>query len=382
MHSARAVPLLLVCASFSAWGQGVIRLPGPPPLALPDWLAPFPQTRDLTAKATLTEVTSAYTALGNPSSVVSHYQQQMLAAGIDFQLKPEAAGTSIEGMGETTVGIVRIREDGGGAKVEVRYAVRHDPPPVPVDGRLMPPLPLEWPAWLEFPGGRIASQRTTSPGHIAKSGLQSCPGDVIGRPTQGCLARVYETSSQLKDVYTYFEGILAQQHYTTESASPEPYANLQLGKSIGDVFGSLTMRQYPVRGQDSYYRQINIFLRQPGSATGTKAEITFMVKNETLARISGTWIFTHLDRFEGTIVLRQTGTEFSGTWHTSKGKVEPDDSVAGNIDGNIVNLTRFIEGGDNRQTYVLTLSPDGNRLDGFGNGFFINHANLNMERVR
>src|SRR5262249_48262314 len=32
------------------------------------------------------------------------------------------------------------------------------------------------------------------------------------------------------------------------------------------------------------------------------------------------------------------------------------------------------------QNYALSLSPDGNRLDGFGDGWFINHANLNMQR--
>jgi hypothetical protein len=30
---------------------------------------------------------------------------------------------------------------------------------------------------------------------------------------------------------------------------------------------------------------------------------------------------------------------------------------------------------------VLTLSADGNRLDGFGDGWFLSHTNLNMQRV-
>jgi hypothetical protein len=100
---------------------------------------------------------------------------------------------------------------------------------------------------------------------------------------------------------------------------------------------------------------------------------------QTATDLSGTWGFTHADdRFQGWIVIRQSGSTFSGTWHTSKGKVEPDDDVTGRIDGNAVTLWRFI--GENRQSFDLTLSPDGKRLDGFGEGFFLNHTNLSMER--
>jgi hypothetical protein len=96
--------------------------------------------------------------------------------------------------------------------------------------------------------------------------------------------------------------------------------------------------------------------------------------------LSGKWIFTHADdRFRGTIVLRQSGSAITGTWHTSKGKTETDSSVAGRVDGNTVTLTRFI--GNNRQDYILTLSADGNRLDGFGEGWFLSQTNLNMQRV-
>ncbi len=100
---------------------------------------------------------------------------------------------------------------------------------------------------------------------------------------------------------------------------------------------------------------------------------------QTAADLSGTWGFTHWDdRFQGWIVLHQTGPILRGTWHTSKGKTEPNDEVTGRVDGNSVTLWRFI--GDNRQSFVLTLSADGNRLDGFGDGYFLNHTNLNMQR--
>jgi hypothetical protein len=101
---------------------------------------------------------------------------------------------------------------------------------------------------------------------------------------------------------------------------------------------------------------------------------------QAATNLSGGWVFTHADdRFRGTIVLRQAGSGITGTWHNSKGKTEADSPIAGRVDGNAITLTRFI--GDNRQNYALTLSADGNRLDGFGGGWFLSHTNLNMQRV-
>jgi hypothetical protein len=89
--------------------------------------------------------------------------------------------------------------------------------------------------------------------------------------------------------------------------------------------------------------------------------------------------FTHFDdRFQGWITLRQSGSTLEGTWHTSSGKSEPDTLVTGSVDGTAVTLTRFL--GSNQQSYALTLSADGNRLDGFGEGYFLHHTNLNMTR--
>ena len=95
--------------------------------------------------------------------------------------------------------------------------------------------------------------------------------------------------------------------------------------------------------------------------------------------LSGTWSFTHFDdRFQGSITLSQSGSTLQGTWHTSSGKSEPDTSVTGSVDGAAVTLHRSL--GDNQQNYTLTLSADGNRMDGFGEGFFLHHTNLNMTR--
>ena len=95
--------------------------------------------------------------------------------------------------------------------------------------------------------------------------------------------------------------------------------------------------------------------------------------------LTGTWSFTHLDdRFQGEITLRQSGSTLQGTWHTSSGKSEPDTPVTGRVDGATVTLQRSL--GPNQQSYTLTLSADGNRLDGFGEGYFLHHTNLNMTR--
>lgn len=95
--------------------------------------------------------------------------------------------------------------------------------------------------------------------------------------------------------------------------------------------------------------------------------------------LSGTWSFTHFDdRFQGSITLSQSGSTLQGTWHTSSGKSEPDTPVTGSVNGTVVTLKRSL--GQNQQTYEMTLSADGNRLDGFGEGYFLHHTNLNMTR--
>jgi hypothetical protein len=95
--------------------------------------------------------------------------------------------------------------------------------------------------------------------------------------------------------------------------------------------------------------------------------------------LSGTWSFTHFDdRFQGWIALRQSASALQGTWHTGSGKSEPDTLVTGSVDGTAVTLRRSL--GPNQQSYALTLSADGNRLDGFGEGYFLHHTNLNMTR--
>ena len=125
--------------------------------------------------------------------------------------------------------------------------------------------------------------------------------------------------------------------------------------------------------------------KKPSGTTAKKVYPTDDMTNPAPAHaqepgdLSGTWSFTHFDdRFQGWITLRQSGSTLEGTWHTSSGKSEPDTLVTGNVDGATVTLRRTL--GPNEQSYALTLSADGNQLDGFGEGYFLHHTNLNMTR--
>jgi hypothetical protein len=128
--------------------------------------------------------------------------------------------------------------------------------------------------------------------------------------------------------------------------------------------------------------------RQQKETRGTTAKKVYTTDDVTaptpapahgLKDLSGIWSFTHFDdRFQGWIDLRQSGSALEGTWHTSSGKSEPDTLVTGSVDGTAVTLRRSL--GSNEQNYALTLSADGNRLDGFGEGYFLHHTNLNMTR--
>ena len=125
--------------------------------------------------------------------------------------------------------------------------------------------------------------------------------------------------------------------------------------------------------------------KKPSSTTAKKVYTTDSMSDPAPAPangpgdLSGTWSFTHFDdRFQGWITLSQSGSTLQGTRHTSSGKSEPDTSVTGSVDGATVTLCRSL--GGNQQNYTLTLSADGNQLDGFGEGFFLHHTNLNMTR--
>ena len=139
------------------------------------------------------------------------------------------------------------------------------------------------------------------------------------------------------------------------------------GQSLGDA-ARQTRQQKDTRGTTSKKVYTTDDVTNPTPASGQAPK-----------DLSGIWNFTHFDdRFQGSIDLRQSGSALQGTWHTSSGKSEPDTSVTGSVDGAAVTLRRVL--GPNQQSYALTLSSDGNSLDGFGEGYFLHHTNLNMTR--
>jgi hypothetical protein len=130
--------------------------------------------------------------------------------------------------------------------------------------------------------------------------------------------------------------------------------------------------------------------RAPGSSPkgGSKvSEVAAPSKpaNANVPDVSGAWYFTSTwrDWHKGRIVLKQTGTKLTGMWHTIDGKKEEDLPLFGEVVGNTVYITRYNIWGkyENQNRFTLSLLNGGNQLFGYGEGFFINHADLNMARA-
>jgi hypothetical protein len=106
---------------------------------------------------------------------------------------------------------------------------------------------------------------------------------------------------------------------------------------------------------------------------------TTVALTQTAPDLTGRWAFTQGDNHSsGTVVLYQLGTEANGTWHNAGDKSDADTLVAARMIGSTVMLTRAVE--QTQQTYILTLSADGNRLDGVGQGA-LNHEKLSMVKT-
>ena len=143
------------------------------------------------------------------------------------------------------------------------------PPPPPRAEQAIAPLKLEWPAWLSIPGANLSAQRANPPGKIVTTSFTACPGDVVHKPSQGCLEKVFDTIEKLDDVYDYFDSLLVEHGFVAEEDS---------GKTLGETFASLKVREYPEPQDEDYYRQVQFFLRELSTTGRTKIEITFQVK--------------------------------------------------------------------------------------------------------
>jgi hypothetical protein len=213
------------------------------------------------------------------SESLSMYSEMSVSSKVVGSLKKGdrvTVGLEIRGSDGAWCGVRGIAGLTGAAYVPCR-GLERDPRTAAPAPTALAPLRLEWPAWLMAPDARMISQRTKAAGQTVRGSAETCPGDVLGKPSQGCLERVYKSTRALSDLYDYFGDLLGQNGYTTHSPSNEPYADLPLGNSIGEPFAQLNMREYPVPMDATQYRQIRIFMRQPQTPT-TQVEITFMVK--------------------------------------------------------------------------------------------------------
>ena len=132
----------------------------------------------------------------------------------------------------------------------------------------------------------------------------------------------------------------------------------------------------------------NIASPADSSATKEKSAVVNRSKATSKANrvdLSGTWYFssTWRDWHSGRITLKQTGTKLTGMWHTDVGKKEEDLPLFGEIAGKTVYLTKYMIWGkyENQNRFTLSLANGGNQLFGYGEGFFLNHADLNMARA-
>ncbi|SRR5579885_1318769 len=96
--------------------------------------------------------------------------------------------------------------------------------------------------------------------------------------------------------------------------------------------------------------------------------------------LTGTWYYEiDKNQHRGYIHLYQSGSTVSGTWHTTS-KQEDDTPVLGQVNGNMLIMTRSKVWGSHDQNFNLTVINN-NQISGYGEGFFLNHTDLRMARV-
>lgn len=93
------------------------------PMQVPEWLRPFPRaTGQTTHAASSRAVDLSYTAPASVEVVSGHYQEQLRAAGIAFQVSFDGIGTSVRAMDSKQSCVVRIVEVDFGVNVSANCA--------------------------------------------------------------------------------------------------------------------------------------------------------------------------------------------------------------------------------------------------------------------
>jgi len=158
-----AVVLLVACAS---------PLPGEGPLAIPSWLAPFPDA--VPQIHTFSNfVESRYETAAPSADVIAHYRKIFAAARLPFFPEKDPIGTSIHGETAECDLHIRISQFRGATLVNVtcslpvyrraeeegmRAMERFDQPVYPAPRPQLPPL--TWPTWLVRSDGAALQVRS------------------------------------------------------------------------------------------------------------------------------------------------------------------------------------------------------------------------------
>ena len=102
--------------------------------------------------------------------------------------------------------------------------------------------------------------------------------------------------------------------------------------------------------------------------------------NSPSSGVAGTWRWRCCtDGFHGTMQLHQDGSQIVGTFHDDVAGT--GGSVAGKIDGERLEFTRSVGGG--QQNFALTLSKDGSTGTGTISGSWISGmSDAHVERVK
>jgi hypothetical protein len=128
-----------------------------PALILPDWLNATPEARDVARTATDAEVDLAFVVSLAPAAVISHYQQQALKAGVQFQTNFDGIGETISASTEGISCIVRVAEVDNGSRVRTSCARRMKAPP------RSEALPASWAAPVAADPSVLSPIQTTRP---------------------------------------------------------------------------------------------------------------------------------------------------------------------------------------------------------------------------
>lgn len=270
MRSAWLVPALFLTAQQAIFGQSA--------LAMPAWLANYP---DVTAQTTKANglVESNYTAVARPEAVSGHYRKLFEAQNLPFVPNFDGMGTVVRAAAADCDLLISIRAEGKATLVRVdctgpspssgtwkaagesgatlprtgtrrlssvtgdssynELVKRMNIHPVYKDA---PAPPLVWPEWLvHVKGGRLAARQG------------------VDRAGHQYLKSTYVTSAPMTAIHMFYEDLLKSHEYPVHSGS------LGTGQTISGIVqnasGHAEGHNYP-NGHPGPYTEIHVSYRR------------------------------------------------------------------------------------------------------------------------